>query len=722
MFKRKIIAMIILILMLNMVIFNSINAVAISNDVDISKEEIVENDTTIKEQEDSSYNSLNEDELDNEDEISSNESITSEEGIEVIDIYSNDELTSKKEVDTSSDGIDIKEEAETDIYEEVVNEEVEKNPGIEYEVKVQNDGWQEKKKDNELAGTTSKSLKLEAIKINLLNLEDVSIKYQVHIQDIGWQSWKSDGEVAGKENKSLRIEAIRIQLESTDDYSIMYRAHVQDIGWQSWKSDGEMAGTEGQSLRIEAIQIKIVDKIKRSKICIETPTDGSAIYNKKSIDISGWRVSNLSSTALKIYLDDKLIDENKYTYLKRSEVLDDLYGYGTSYENPMPGFKCEIDTSSLSNGQHTIKTVLYNLDGELLKEESISFSVYSNFHISYIAHVQNVGWQKYVNENELSGTEGRALRLEAIKINLNNAPKGAKIKYRAHVQNIGWQNWKYDNQLAGTEGQSLRAEAIQIKLENLDEFTVEYQVHIQDIGWSQWYIDGETAGTVGQSKRIEAIRIRLVPKYKRRYVGIDVSVFNGSIDWNAVKSSGIDFAMIRVGFRGYGSAGTLVEDSRFRENVENAKKAGLKVGVYFVTQATNESEAIEEANWVIERIKSYKIDYPVALDVEYSSESNHNGRADRLDKNTRTMLIKRFCDKIQNAGYTPIIYLNVDWAYNFVNMSQLSNYDTWIAHYKNNPNLAPSYTESYTIWQYTSTGSVSGVSGSVDCNICYKKY
>lgn len=675
-------------------------------------EEVADASEKIEKQDDNNEESTNNDSTDSFNKKQEKEVSTNEELTQARNVTENEK---KQETNTT----DSKEVGQDESTQEIVSEE----PGVQYNVRVENSGWQETMENGEFAGTEGKGLKLEAIKISLINMGDVSVKYQAHVQDVGWQSWKSDGQRAGMaDGQSKRIEAIKIQLEQSEDYSIMYRVHIQNIGWQSWKSDGEIAGTEGQSLRIEAIEIKVVDKIKKAKINIDSPVSDGTIFNQESFTIKGWKVSNVSNTKLKIFLDDVLIDESKYEFSTKDSIFDEVLGYGTKFENPTPAFSCNVSTNNLSSGIHNIKVVAYTPEEEVINEDIVKCTIFCDFHVSYCSHVQNVGWQDYVKEKSTSGTEGRSLRLEAMRIKLNNAPKGVKIKYKAHVQNIGWQGWCTDNQLAGTEGQFLRMEAVQIQLENLEDYTVEYQVHVQDLGWSQWCIDGEIAGTVGQAKRIEAIRIRIVPKYKRRYTGIDVSVFNGKIDWNTVKNSGIDFAMIRVGFRGYGSAGNIVDDSRFKENIENAKNAGVKVGVYFVTQAVNESEALEEANWVLDRIKAYKIDYPVAMDVEFSAESNHNGRADRIDKATRTAVVKKFCQRIQSAGYTPMIYLNVDWAKNYVNMSQLTNYDTWIAHYRNNPNLSPNYNGSYTIWQYTSTGRVNGVGGNVDCNIGYKKY
>ena len=117
----------------------------------------------------------------------------------------------------------------------------------------------------------------------------------------------------------------------------------------------------------------------------------------------------------------------------------------------------------------------------------------------YYSHIQNIGWEKEYSkkDGQLSGTEGKSLRLEAMKINLKNAPSGVKIKYQAHVENIGWQGWKENGQTSGTEGKNLRLEAIKINLEGSKKYKIQYRVHIQNIGWQEWKEDGQTAGTEG---------------------------------------------------------------------------------------------------------------------------------------------------------------------------------------------------------------------------------
>ncbi|SFC77785.1 GH25 family lysozyme [Butyrivibrio sp. YAB3001] len=193
-------------------------------------------------------------------------------------------------------------------------------------------------------------------------------------------------------------------------------------------------------------------------------------------------------------------------------------------------------------------------------------------------------------------------------------------------------------------------------------------------------------------------------------MGIDVSKWNGNIDWNAVKNSGIKYVIIRCGYRG-SSQGALIEDSKFRSNIKGALNAGLQVGVYFFTQAVNEVEAVEEASMVISLLQGYNISYPVYLDVEAS-----NGRGDKINASQRTANIKAFCGTIQNAGYRAGVYANKTWFTSFINTSQLTGYKIWLAQYAQ----AVTYNATrYDMWQYSSKGRVTGISGNVDMNICY---
>lgn len=192
--------------------------------------------------------------------------------------------------------------------------------------------------------------------------------------------------------------------------------------------------------------------------------------------------------------------------------------------------------------------------------------------------------------------------------------------------------------------------------------------------------------------------------------GIDVSKYQGNINWSAVKNDGIDFAIIRAGYRGYGT-GALVEDSQFKNNIKGATSAGIPVGIYFYSQAVNEEEAREEALMVIGLVKGYKISYPIYFDTE--KVAGDTGRADGLSASQRTACAVAFCETIRAAGYTAGVYSYRDWFYYNLNYANISKYRIWIAQYRSTLD----FKYNYQIWQYTSSGTVSGISGRVDMNI-----
>ncbi len=196
-------------------------------------------------------------------------------------------------------------------------------------------------------------------------------------------------------------------------------------------------------------------------------------------------------------------------------------------------------------------------------------------------------------------------------------------------------------------------------------------------------------------------------------VGIDVSKWNGEIDWDKVKQAGVEYAIIRVGYRG-ATTGALIEDPYFTKNIKGAAKAGIPVGVYFFTQALNAVEAVEEASMVINMCKEYKITYPVFIDTE---GAGGNGRADGLDVETRTQVCKAFAATVESAGYRAGVYGARNWFNEMLDMNVLRNYIIWLAEYRD----VPVYQGYYHMWQYTSSGKVDGIEGKVDFNLSYLK-
>ena len=193
--------------------------------------------------------------------------------------------------------------------------------------------------------------------------------------------------------------------------------------------------------------------------------------------------------------------------------------------------------------------------------------------------------------------------------------------------------------------------------------------------------------------------------------GIDVSRYQGNIDWVKVAQDGVEFAFVRVGLRGY-STGKLADDQYFDRNVQGAQAAGIKVGAYIYSQAITEEEAIEEAEYVLNKIAPYDLECPIVIDVERVSEAT--ARMNQLTPEERTIIALRFCQTIEAAGYRPMIYHNTEMGAVMINVEALEDYDKWFASYSE----TLYYPYEYKVWQYSQTGKVAGVNNAVDMNIC----
>lgn len=199
-------------------------------------------------------------------------------------------------------------------------------------------------------------------------------------------------------------------------------------------------------------------------------------------------------------------------------------------------------------------------------------------------------------------------------------------------------------------------------------------------------------------------------RYADAPLGIDVSSYQGEIDWAQVADAGVDFVMLRVGFRGY-TKGGLQADEMFDRNIKGALDAGLDVGVYFFSQAINVWEAEEEAAYVLEKIAPYHVTYPVAFDWE--SVSSADARTNGLSSDAVTRCAGAFCDTVAAAGYTPVIYFNMDQGYLAYQLNRLTDYPFWLAEYHE----SPGFYYHFDLWQYTHQGSVPGIKGAVDMDL-----
>jgi GH25 family lysozyme M1 (1,4-beta-N-acetylmuramidase) len=197
--------------------------------------------------------------------------------------------------------------------------------------------------------------------------------------------------------------------------------------------------------------------------------------------------------------------------------------------------------------------------------------------------------------------------------------------------------------------------------------------------------------------------------------GVMISASQGEVDFSKLKNAGVDFVMLKVGARGY-SSGNIVMDANFDDNIAAAKKAGLDIGVYFCSQAISKSEAREEADTVLDAVEKYTIKYPVAFIME--NVTDDMARIEALEITDRTQIAKTFMDRIENSGYTPILYGDLEWLLTYIDMSKLTDYDVWY----NQDSTKPDYPYEFTMWKYSSNATVKGIDSKASMILSFKDY
>ena len=322
---------------------------------------------------------------------------------------------------------------------------------------------------------------------------DVTIRYTTHVQTYGWQGdennankWFANGKMAGTSGKAKRLEGIKIRVYGNDNLGIQYTTHCQSYGWLPWSANGEMNGTEGEAKRLEAIKIQLTgaDKEKYD------------VYYRVHAQSYGWLAWATNGAPAGTAGLSKRLEAIQIVIVKKGE-----------------SFNHAIGNIQSARGEAYIASSTANANPVVTGE--------NNVNVEYRTHVQSFGWQGWKYNGVMSGTSGKAKRLEGINIKLTNKPYSGSIVYTTHVQSIGWQGnennvntWFRDGQMAGTSGRAKRLEAIRIALtgEMAEHYDVYYRVHAQTYGWLAWAKNGEAAGTAGLSKRLEGIQIVLVPK------------------------------------------------------------------------------------------------------------------------------------------------------------------------------------------------------------------
>ena len=597
---------------------------------------------------------------------------------------------------------------------------------------------------------------MEAIKINLTDelKEHYDIFYRSHVQNKGWLPWVKNGELSGTSGQALRMEAIQIKLVNKDDMNVQlsYSVHNKN-GWQNDIKNGEIGGTTGQSLKLDLIKINIENftsyegNIEYSTYLTPTGWDKTCSSNELSGE------TDKTIEAIKINLTGELA--NRFNVFYRVHAQN--FGW--------------LDWTSNGNVAGTIG-YFYRIEAIEIKIEDKDMSsisvgsrpfVESINEVKYSSHVESIGWQEYVNDNNISGTTGQTKRLEAFKVKLNTKLNGS-ISYNSYITKRGWSSSVSNDSIAGTTGLARTIEGITIKLngEISNYYDIYYRTHMSNIGWLSWAKNGEKSGAIDSGSKIEAIQIKLIKKgttftedtkkpfvtgswkdnkyydyFGRMATGfklidgvkyyfnsegklygknvqkiIDVSSWQGTINWDTIKKNeDIDAAIIRVGW-GTSYNDPCGTDSYLDRNIKEVQRLGIPYGIYIYAYAETPTAAEKEAEFVISKMKQYNM--TKGTYVWYDAEIGS------ISRSTYNTVIPAFINKVKASGYNNVgVYSGVrqlDTTNGNTNTPTIRSYPIWVSQYYKDLQ----YTGTYKGWQYASDELVDGINGYVDVSM-FKK-
>ncbi len=436
---------------------------------------------------------------------------------------------------------------------------------VSYKTHVQKMGWMPASYDGEIGGTLE-NLRMESIRISLgQHFPEGSIHYSTHIQSYGWMQEVKDGALSGTVGEGKRMEAISISLSGTvsELYDVYYRVKVQGLEWLGWAKNGETAGTQSYSLFIEAVEIKLVGKGEDKPVSPRKPfriNEGNPILLYKSAsagsnegqylfqeEISGTVGESLALTDLDAaVLGSSALYVEFEAYKKGDGWIRGKSGEGLSIKNAnlIEAVKFELHgdlkdkydiyyrvhsrklgwmgwakngfaAGTLNLGLH-IEAIELKILPKVYNESIVTEGYFMTdgeaFPYTYRAHIQKLGWQESVDSNEVIGTVGRNLRMEALELILGEQMPSGKIELGVFVKGLGWM--ESENNLAGTTGEGRRIEEISMNLTGYiaEVYDIYYRAHVQRLGWLDWAKNGEKAGSAFYNYQMEALEVKLVPK------------------------------------------------------------------------------------------------------------------------------------------------------------------------------------------------------------------
>ena len=624
---------------------------------------------------------------------------------------------------------------------------------INYSSHVESIGWQKFVVGGEMSGTTGMAKRVEGIKVNVNGINS-DIEYRTFVEGNGWQSYVKNGEVSGTTGAAKRIEAIQIRLSGEDasNYDIYYRVHVQNFGWLGWAKNDDKAGTIGYNYRIEAIEIKILDtdeKIDLGKSFFERK-----IFYKSHLSNIGWLDYNYDGELSGNYVNTvEAFNVNFNNFDYSGSVLYKSLINGFGWENK---YKKNGELSGTTGKGRMIEAIQLKLDGDIEKY----------YDICYRVHVNPLGWLGWAKNGEYSGTSGYNYGIDGIQIfiikkgddytfddnksylfttdgyfiisngekvldsNGSTSLNRNKISLSNEKDSI-YQIWKLTDLKNGffkIKSSSNINNCLSVKnnrllinkcndnnsLWKLDDLSDGYFNFVNNNLYLHYHNNDLLMGN-------EKGRFKLISYDKvKKYQGIDISKWQGDIDFNNLALENPNFIIMRVGT----GRNEYEKDSKFNEYYSSANYYDIPIGAYTYSFARNIEEAKKEADFTLKWLDGKRLDLPIFYDIENISQTI-------LGKEVLTKIAETFCLKIMENGYHCGIYANKYFLKDYLDADYLSSkYPIWLAHWTgaNNYNDAlhdlnfrTDYSLTpYKYWQFSSLGTYRGITANtVDLDIGY---
>ena len=610
-------------------------------------------------------------------------------------------------------------------------------PSVTYQTYISG-GWQPTVADKATSGLAGQGKKTEGLRVSLKagaqSLGNSSVKYRTYLQTYGWQNWVSNGASSAKAGSGKRMEAIEISLtgDISSQYDIYYRSYVTGYGWLDWACNGQSAGSAGYAKRIEAIQIVLVKKGGAAPGSTATPYKEAPPSVTYQTYISGGWQPTVADKAT-----SGLAGQGKKTEGLRVSLKAGAQSLGNSSVKYRTYLQTYGWQNWVSNGASSAKAG----SGKRMEaiEISLTGDISSQYDIYYRSYVTGYGWLGWACNGATSGTTDYAKPIEAVQAVLvkkgGAAPGSTSNAYlkpevtgpfEISFSPSGASNFgglvsiepDHDVVLvasakggAGGYQYRYRAELIGGSIQTLKDYSgsSSYTWRPNTPGRYKMYVDvKDSTGTVKTAMFQMSVGLS----------GIDVSEHQGTIDWKKVKAAGIDYAMIRAGF-GWEEIDDQT-DASLVQNVTGAKQAGLPFGLYHYSYADTVEEAKKEAEFLLDILEANNIapsdlSYPIAFDIEEPDRLNVSQRRVNTD------MVNAFCEIIRDAGYLPMVYASKTVIQDYLYYDEISANNIWMAAWTSTPNDTEIFDNCFPVdmWQYSESGTVDGINGRVDLNICY---